>query len=287
MMQIIVLSRAQLSFGAASVLLLWGGGQNVALVRRVAGILGYRRLFTLWAMMLCLCIGVGFAMDAASVNPGESDTDIHALDTLAQPHSATIPVLCDKFMEPAGIALLPLIALMLVGTICRWKGIERLKDMPQPTSQNSAVGWWQRPLPRPLLALAGVVVCSSLAIAMIYTYYPPVEQLFADMQVFRANAILALQHHQKATAIRELHSWDELAAKLPISATLHFTKVSHTATESTKAFRELLRMASKAASDSSQQDMKELSKQICDAYSLCREAYCPTVIFAKGQVLTP
>ena len=289
MMQIIVLSRAQLSFGAASVLLLWGVGRNVALSRRLANILGYRRMFVLWAMMLLMCIGMGFVMDAIWVNPGESDTDIHALDTLAQPHSATITVLCEKVKEPAGISLLPLLALMLVGVVCRWKQIERLKDVPPSTSRNSAAGWWQRPLPRPLLALASVVLCGVLAIAMIYTYYPPVEQLFADMQVVRANAILSLQHHQKAAAIRELHSWDELAAKLPISATLRFTKVSPTATESTKAFRELLHVASKAASAPSPQDvgMKKLTKQICDTYSCCREAYCQTVIPAKRQALTP
>jgi hypothetical protein len=289
MMQVIVLSRAQLSFGAASVLLLWGVGQNVALVCRVASILGYRRLFILWAMMLCLCIGVGIVVDATSVNPGESDTDIHALDTLAQPHSATISTVCDRLCDPANIAILPLVILMLGGAVCRWKGIERLKDVPPSTSRNSAAGWWQRPLPRPLLALAGVVVCGVLAIAMIYTYYPPVDQLFADMQVVRANAILALQHHQKATAIRELHSWDELVAKLPISATLRFMKISPTAPESTKAFRDLLHVACKAASDSSKEDvdMKELTKQICDTYSRCCEAYRPTVVPAKRQALTP
>ena len=77
MMQIIVLTRAQLSFGAAGVLLLWGIGQNAAFARRMAGIVGGRGMLIWLAIMLLTCIAAGYAVDAAWVIPGESDNDIH------------------------------------------------------------------------------------------------------------------------------------------------------------------------------------------------------------------
>jgi hypothetical protein len=118
-----------------------------------------------------------------------------------------------------------------------------------------------------------VLWCGVLVAGLAYVYYPPVDQIFADMRGVQADTVVAVLQRKREVAIRGLKSWDAMAAKLPISAFLRFAPPSGQARAATAEFRRTLEDAENAVARGTRQDARRLTMQVCDACDRCRKAY--------------
>ncbi len=200
----------------------------------------------------------------------------HVLDVLGQWETASYRnplVEAYRFSKPSQFAAsVVLAALFGIGLLLRIAGVD-LIGLPREAAEATAAGEGRGVSSRciVLVALAYVAVMSVLG---VYVYFPPPGELFTQMTFHRANAILATKHNKCDYAIRELDAWDALAAKCVVSASLRGAPPSGGARVSVEELRErLARLREAIVEGRSDEEKKELSTEVMDAYSRCRKAF--------------
>jgi hypothetical protein len=246
-MQMHGMEAMQFSLTAILTLHVFGVGQNVAALGWLGRRVGTARIACLLVAMLAICWGLGLLGDALA-NPyaahlrhehgpqhghshehgagccgGDDVEHNHSLVTLGQWEYTNFPNPLHeafRFMKPAErIPLIVFGALVLLGWALRAARIDLVGDRP---GLDTAVHprLWQRPIPgRWLGMIGGAGVCVSV-VALVYVYYPPVDEILTQMRFVKANALVAARLGQEATALRELDYWEDQVGKLPMAAWL-------------------------------------------------------------------
>ena len=247
-MQVAAMSSIQFSLGAVVALHLLGVGLNGAVVRWIHTLHGTRRLISLAMVILGMTLAMGYAADALLDHPPGSEVDTHALDTLGQlnvdgSNWSTAYSHITRSETPLAnyVGLGALAVLLVCGLILRRRQITHLADPPEvtPLEGEFAVDKtfaWDRPLPKPVVAGFSGVVLLSILILVVYVYYPPVQELFEEMNNVRADAVSAVRSRELQVAKRELSKWHTAADKLPVSAKLRLSVVGE---DADKTAREL------------------------------------------------
>lgn len=300
-MQMYGMEAMQFPLAAFLALHVFGVGQNVAALGWLGRRVGTARIVWLLVAMLAICWGLGLLGDALA-NPHASHTpqehghqhghshkhdtgccgggDVehnHALVTLGRWEYSHLPNPVHeaaRFMKPAErIPLLVLAALVLLGWGLRAARIDLVQDPPslQPAVHRRL---WQRPIPgRWLRMIGGAGVCASV-VAMVYVYYPPVDEILTQMRFVKANALLAVRFDQKSNALRELDYWEDQAGKLPMAALLRGRRPPPEGRRAVDDFRRHVERLRQATLENRSSEVRlRISRDVTDAHLRCGEIF--------------
>lgn len=270
-MQFSAITRAGVSSGAGLTLYLLGVGLNAATLWCLSRIIGGRRTLGVALVVVATCLALGWISEAAFRPMAQTDTDMHALESLARPHlhGANAATLL-HVVEPLWSSAVPILfVLSAAGLLLRWFGVERLERTARLARTNASGA----DLKRWHTAAAGLLIALALLTGLAYVLFPAVEEIFADMSLVRANAMLELRAGHAEGAIPELEAWDRLAGKLPVSLWIRGSIPGKPAKDSTTALRRAIRAAREAAADGRMEESATLVRDIDDAYHRCRAAY--------------
>ena len=255
-------------------LYLLGVGLSVATLWWLFRCVGARRLVGIVLVVGIASLGIGWASDRALPPVVETDPDMNALESLSR-HDILAPAVDTIFREAGSAigkswspAVLLVLLLFVAGLLLRRLGVEPLRAARTRSSEEAG-----RPSPRWHGLAAGASAATVLSILLAYAYYPPVDQLFADMNVVRANALIELRTGHAATSPAELDRWDRLVGKLLISAQMRGTFPAQSAVDSTAELRQALRITREAATNGSLRDASAAARDLDEAYQRCRAAY--------------
>lgn len=283
-MQVAAMSSVQFSLGAVVALHLLGVGLNGAVIRWIHKLHGTRRLISLAMVVLGMTLTLGYTADFLLDHPPGSEVDTHALDTFAQMYGdggtwsmALSNVTRNETPLANWVSLGVLAGLLACGLVLRRKGITHLADPAEASSVEGefsvdrTVGW-DRPLPKPVVAGFAGAVLLSLLVLVVYVYYPPVPELFEEMNNVRADAVSAVRLKETNVARRELSRWHTAADKLPVSAKLRFCKVAdeadHTARELCSALNDV-----KQNINGTQKEIEATLARLESAYARTKTAF--------------
>jgi uncharacterized protein len=272
------------SVGAAFVLLILGVSVNVGMIAWVVRSYGWRAALGWYGLVVSATLALAYAGEYPLYRATEEAGHTHAFDDFTSPfHSgeAANPAmvwarLTQKLevLEPVALAGLGVLALFGLA----WRGLARrlpleafLTHQPPPVVKPQPV--WNRPVPGPVLggvALIGLVVFS---VRSAYLYYPPPEQVFAEMARVRAEAVVAVRTGRHEEAIRRIQQWDLLTRKLQVGTYLRNGQLGTEAGEQAEAFRETLEQVRDALLAGQDDKARELLPQVEEEYQICRRNY--------------
>ena len=294
----------RLSVGAAVAAYIFGVGMNVGLFFWLSKTIGFRRGAVLAVTMFVIVIAVGLLADARLIGASHEthqyeqthheqkskhshshshagcgcvgEEHNHALESLARWETTGYrnPLIeAYRFSKPSQItASLLLAAMCLLGVILRLAKVDLIDIRDKASSEMAADG--KGTISSGTLIVFTVAYVAALVVSGAYVYYPSTDELFTQMTFHRANAILATKHDKRAYAIRELNSWDALAAKCVASAMLRGLSPAPEARKSVVELRDALDHLRQAIIDGKpEEEKKRLSLELMKAYSECRVAY--------------
>ena len=228
LMQVGSLSDCGHSLGSAFAVLMFGAAFHLGTAAWVAVVYGRRAPVVLVAALAALTLGFGYAADAVLYRPVAAD-DTHALDDRTQPVGLALPNAKNGSWAVSKIsaattglergAAVALLLLTAAGVAVRRTAAPPAPE-PPAAPQPGTVPLWNRPVGRPALAGAAVVVVAGLAAVAAFVVYPAPESLFADMRESEGDAFAALNSAERHTALSAVRRWRNFNRKLPTSVLL-------------------------------------------------------------------
>ncbi|MEW4570044.1 permease [Tautonia sp. JC769] len=192
------------SVSAAFVLLTFGAGANLGLLAWVARAYGAKRSAAWLGGLLVVVVGLAYAMDAPLTPRGvEPAGHTHAFDIYCCPFhpgsgslSAVSRELADEVMPHEIKALGVLLGVGLAGLALRrldrrWRIEDWLERTPGPAGADRPRSRYDITIPGPVLGGVGLLGLVAFSVLACYTYYPPADQIFDDLNIIKAEVLSA------------------------------------------------------------------------------------------------
>lgn len=277
-MQVSAMASVQFSLCAALALHVFGVGTNPAFAVWVWKEFGGKRLFSLAIVVIAVAMTFGYTADALLSHPQGSEVDTEALDPLTRVSYAAgwqhVLQLAVRTLPVSNFVAIGLLgALFVMGLVVRtlgWETITRVEVAPEQVPQQH--GWLSSAVPRGWLIGIIVAAIAVTFVAGTHVYYPSPTELFADLSMVQANAVIAVRTEETDVAIRELRSWDYLAGKLATGAALRGESISEDAAMKVAELKRLLEQTRTALQQGRLNEAKDASWKLVEAQRACRDA---------------
>ena len=176
-------------------------------------------------------------------------------------------------VEPLRWATVAALAgLIGAGASCRRAGkvgAPRLARSEAPLG-NSA---WNRPAPPRLVASVGAFVLGAVGLVGVYAYFPPPSEVFADMNIIKADFFGELSWPTLDPARHHLDLWERQASKLAVGSLIRLQPADEEAKRQTEALRAALHRLRLALDANRPAEARSLSLAISEIQGRCRQAY--------------
>lgn len=270
------------SIGSAFVLLVLGAGMNIGLIVWMLREYGVKRSIVWMTILLLIVVGLGYAVDKP-LFPTDIDpaNHTHAFDIYSQPFTGagSFDRLASQTSEKLKRDILPyewysleLLALLLVAG-CLVRLIDRrgrleawIAQVPEPTE----TGRRDIVVPPPVLGgivLVGLVIFSGVG---CYAYYPPADEVFAEIKGARVNA---LSPGSVSHVVYNIDSYQEWTRKLEVGTFLRTGQLTDYQRWKARLVREQLEMLKHTVEDGEAEEARQWVSKIQRSHLRMREAF--------------
>lgn len=271
------------SAGAALQLLTLGAGLNLGLLAWVVSTFGWRRAGSWLVLLLAASLGMAYALDrplhAWEVDPADHT---HAFDVYCMPFQARDPQgpllawqrLRETLTPLHAAPLWALAGIVLVGAaLRRIDPHQRLEQWLESREASPAASRFDLPLPAPLVGgilLAGVI---ALSVTACYAYYPEKQEVFEEMQILRAEALIAARQRETSRALHYLELWDAWSRRLEVGVWLRQWRLTPYQRMKSRIFRDKLELLRHELQEPAGESLEALVREVNDAYLRLRKAF--------------
>jgi uncharacterized membrane protein YraQ (UPF0718 family) len=229
MMQAGALFRDGFSAGCAWILLGLGIGINLGTFFWLTCAHGRSAALRVAGMILGINLLIGYAAHSLTMTSVLPPDHTHALDNLTRPPAAAggwaqaqtaLATMGARFLSMEAFPLALVAAASLVGVPLR-----RLRVQVGPGTQPDVVSpssgsVWNHQIPTRWLRFVGLVGIVLITVRLLYVFYPTPDTLFDEMVDARVELSGPYRVEERDAKLVHLQRLQELARKLPISATL-------------------------------------------------------------------
>jgi len=273
------------SAGAALQLLTLGAGLNLGLLAWILATYGWRRTLTWMGLLLVASLSMAYALDRPlhprDVEPADHT---HAFDIYCCPFHANethlAPLAQQRFREalalPQVIPVGILGALMLLGAVLQVVDPQhRLEKWLEVAEVSRAASRYDVHIPAPVvggLLLIGVV---AMSIVGCFAYYPHKHEVFQEMQMVRAEALLAANLMDARKAAHYIQLWDAWTRRLEVGVFLREWHLTPYQKIKAKILRDKLELLRHEVESDDHEATKIMIRQVNDAYVRLQKAFNP------------
>jgi hypothetical protein len=271
------------SAGAALQLLLLGAGLNVGLLAWVVQAYGWRRAGSWSGLLVILSLAMAYLLDRPlrpwDVEPADHT---HAFDVYCAPFHAAeshLPLvarqkLSETLTPPQTAPLLVFGSLVLLGTAVRWLDPQqRLEAWLERDTDASRRVRYDLALPDAWVASSLLVGLFALSVAGCYAYYPAPQEVFAEMQIIRAEALLLAQQQQAAKAAHQIDLWDRWTRRLEVGTLLRAGRLTPHQRTQARILRDKLEQLRHELEEGDPQATRDAARQVNEAYQGLRHVF--------------
>ncbi len=274
------------SVGASFVLFELGIGLNLGLVAWEMRSFGSGKI-AIWLLLIIVAtVGLGYAAEKPLYFAYEEASHTHAFDDWTNPFPEnvgdarlTLAKVAEKveILEP--VALVGLALLLLTGLTLRWVDPQGRLDawLTRPAAEDKPRSRWDVVVPGPVLGVVALIGLVAFSIVALFIYYPPPEQVIAEMGRVRAEVFSAVKSRNKEEGIRQLELWDLLTRKLQVGVFLRTGKLDPEDAKLAEQLRERLEDVRDALLAGDLQDADDKLRGIEQAYGPCKRAFLPSL----------
>lgn len=271
------------SAGASLQLLTLGAGLNLGLVAWIFVQYGWKKASAWFAMLIVAGLGMAYAIDGP-MHPYDVDPSdhTHAFDIYCNPYhlgetNLTILTLARLRETLSPFALAPIVALLgitLVGLLLRridphekieaW--LER-REVSRPATKYDII------IPAPIVGMTILVGIFALSVVGCYAYYPAPKEVFAEMQMVRADAISSANVGDVAKTSHYIGVWDAWTRRLEVGVFLRHFQLSRYQHVKAKILREKLELLRHEVEDGHAEGTKQMVREVHRAYDRMRDSF--------------
>lgn len=269
------------SIGAAFSLLILGAGTNIGLFCWFGKTYGIHRVVIFYLMLVLTTVTLAYVIDKPLYPKGVDPAGhSHAFDVYTHPFdknqgdyavvAKTRSVDFWKTNEFGGTYLLGLLLIAGVGSCVA----DRFFDFEAWfVSENAAEQKMDAMVPGWVL---GVTVVTGLVVASVigcYLYYPPPEELLADLVIVNTEAVLTSKNEQWEAAEKWVAYSDDLSRRLEVGVFLRHGFVDEFQSTKAKVYRDKLDRLKEAVENRMDDRVDELAMDVSKAYLRLSDAF--------------
>lgn len=269
------------SVGAAFALLALGAGANMGLVAWMVRTYGWRRSVVWFALLLGVVLALAYGLDKPLYPHGvEPAGHTHAFDVYccpfaegtANPAALTWQLLQEKIAAHETVGMATLAVFLVVGFALRMFDSQgRVETWLE--RQPEAMGRYDIVLSEPVLAAAALVCLVAASVFGCYVYYPPPEDILAEMSMIHADMIVAANTQDWDTALYWIPIFDDWTRKLQVSLFLRGGELSDYRRMKASVLRDKLELLEHEVEDKEVAEARTAANAVSKAYRRMRDAY--------------
>lgn len=269
------------SVGAAFSLLILGAGTNLGLLLAFGSMLGIKRTMIFMVMLWSVTIAIAYGIDKPLYPSGVSPSGhTHAFDVYTHPYSSQH----DGLLEKAGEDIADYRAgrdfggtYLLLGMLVLGIALRVLNRF------LSLESWFHRSAPGKSRletslapAVIGVVACLglvALSIVGTYLYYPPTDELLADLFTINTNCVIAGKTGDWEGVSKWVVYCDDLSRRLEVSKFLREGGASEFQSAKAEVYRDKLDTLRDAIEAGQTGSATEMAQDVARAYMQLSKAF--------------
>lgn len=275
------------SLGAAFALILLGAGANLGVANWLRRDYGFKPLMLFVGLLIGTTLAIGFTADRTIHNGIATAKDhTHAFDSFTRlasvkPDNANLIWIWQKVtssLRPDEIYGLGILGVFIIaGIVLRMLGdrvsVEHYLQKEEETSEELTTPGWNPALSTRQIIIANVVCAISLGIFSLYLFYPPQEDLLADMNLISVNTYEAVQKENLKETRRRLAQWRSHLEKLPVSRLIRTGSASKEQRESVDEVLYSLKKIERYVAAEQFEEAKILIRYVQREYYKCRDLF--------------
>lgn len=276
------------SVAAAFVLLTFGAGLNLGLLAWICRTYGLKRsalwMFGLLVSVLGLALLMAEPLTPRGVQPAGHT---HAFDIYCNPfHPGTASfaevarklseeVMSHELKAVGVLAALGIVGLGLGRLDRRWRLEDWLEQVPDPSAGSRERPRFDVAIPGAMLggiALLGLIVFSVMA---CYTYYPPPEQIFDDLNIIKTEVLSAALAGQVQHAEYFIPLYQDWTRRLQVSVYLREGHLSPYRRMKARVLIDKVERLKHAVQEGDNQEVRQYFDAVTQAHRRMRRSYLP------------
>jgi uncharacterized membrane protein YraQ (UPF0718 family) len=271
------------SAGAALILLTFGAGLNLGLIAWICLNFGWRKSAAWFVLLLIVGVGMAYALDKpmfpSDVDPADHT---HAFDVYCSPFHAGETHLATfawqrlrETLNPLSVAPLVVLGGLALAGAGLWLADPqcRIESWLERREHIRAASRYDVNVPAPLVGgavLAGIV---ALSIVGCYAYYPHQQEVFAEMQIVRADALTSARLGDSLRTDHQIALWDKWTRRLEVGVFLRRWELSEYQHMKARILREKLELLRHEVEDGDRQAAETMIRQVNTAYERLQRAF--------------
>ena len=241
--QLAAIERASLSVPTGLAIFVFGAGLSAGNIFLLIRWYGSRRIVAIMVAMFLFVCTTAYASGAILSPSVKSVEETSGLDCLSRPVVATISRINSavsgalKFTDSLMlVATLALSLLAVAGAFVRFAKIGYRNDDPE-LAGDAASGRMSKAVPAS--QLGAIAICGFAIFCCLATYvvFPAPAECVEDMQTIKMDAVFAIRKGKVSEALEQIAAWDSIAAKLPVSAAVHWSFPTPSQRQATRDLR--------------------------------------------------
>lgn len=269
------------SVGAAFALLVLGAGANLGTLLWMAVEHGYKKTGLWFAVLIAVVLICAYGVDRPLHPRGvESAGHTHAFDGYCNPYGSEIgdawyrarTSIRENTTRSQWCGLAVLGAVVATGTVLRWKDASGRLDawLERPSDVTPRFDIWLPPRVVGACALGGLVAFSVFG---CYVYYPPVEEILADLQTVNAEVVTSASTRDWDNALLWIPIYDDWTRKLQVSVVLRGGQLSEEQQALARTLRDKLETLEHEVEDQEVDEAKQVAEEVRVAYRKLRATF--------------
>ena len=236
------------SIGAAFSLLILGAGANLGLIAWFGMTYGIRRVIVFCLLLITTTVGLAYVIDKPLYPKGvEPAGHSHAFDVYTHPFFPEFPEHFRLAQRKAAEfyaanevgATFILLAMIIIGFVL--SNLSKKIDFNAWfLSDTQTKKGYDIILPGWLLGIVSVVSLIAASVAGCYLYYPPANELLADLVIVNSEAVLTAKTKDWEAAEKWISYSDDLSRRLEVGVFLRSGKIDEFQTTKAKLYRQKL-----------------------------------------------
>lgn len=269
------------SVGAAFSLLILGAGANLGLLTWFGIAYGIKRVLIFFTLLFSITVGLAYAMDQPLYPSGvQPSGHTHAFDSYTHPYTpaqenlfrqARSDLKDFRLKNDFGVSYL-LLALILMGVGFRMTRTKLDLDSWYLVEQKST-GRFDIHLPGWFLGGITIVALIVASVIGTYLYYPPAEQLLAELRDINVNCVVAAKSKDWEGVKKWVPYCEDLSRRLEVGVYLREGKVSEFRSTIAALYRENLDALRDAVEVSNFHQCDELAQDVANTYLRMSNAF--------------
>jgi uncharacterized membrane protein YraQ (UPF0718 family) len=269
------------SVGAAFSLLVFGAGANLGIVAWMASNYGWRRTSVWFTILVAIVVALAYGVDRPLHPRGaEPAGHTHAFDgyccpyqeSTRSPAKATMETIFGKTLRHEWLGLGTLALLALAG-LClnRFDATGRIEAWLEQSPEEKLK--YDLVLPPAALGAISLVGLVAFSVFGCFLYYPPVEEILADLQAVNAEVVTAANSQNWEHALLWIPFYDDWTRKLQVSVVLRGGKISEYQRMRARILRDKLEILEHEVEDQEVEESQKIAIEVQRSYRRLVAAY--------------